>query len=183
MQPYYENWKTSKNAARKLKNRVLDPDGILTGNGFIQGVYEISYYNVNSGVEISAYIGQAGQNPEAPTYFASNVYERTIQHLKCWMGSDYYTYWLGLPDDDNSEWKIYIKLLKEEKDYIKRLELESEYIDEKHPLLQDTQGGKYGLYPSKGYKRNDLCIYPWKGQRRLAFLDRLAAIEKADLCC
>ena len=129
---------------------------------------------------MSSYIGQAGDDPTAPTYVASNVYRRLLQHLKRWMG-DYFTYWTGLEDDDNSEWKIRIKLLCEEKNHSRRLDLESTYIEKKKPLLQDTQDGKYKLYPTKyGYKRNDLCISPWDGQRKKAFEDRVAEIEKAS---
>lgn len=31
MQNYYENWKKTASAKRKLKNRILDPEGLLTG--------------------------------------------------------------------------------------------------------------------------------------------------------
>lgn len=94
------------------------------------------------------------------------------------MGS-YFTYWTGL-DDDDSDWKIKIQLLCEETNHSKRLELESKYIDEKHPLLQDTQGGKYKLYSTKhGYNRNDVCISPWEEQRKKAFDNRVAEIVKA----
>lgn len=180
MKNYYENWKKTATAKRKLKNRILDPEGLLSGNGYVEGVYEISYFNVKSKVEMSSYIGQAGDDPTAPTYVASNVYKRLLQHLKRWMG-DYFTYWTGLEDDDNSEWKIRIKLLCEEKNHSRRLDLESTYIEKKKPLLQDTQDGKYKLYPTKyGYKRNDLCISPWDGQRKKAFEDRVTEIEKAS---
>ena len=179
MKNYYENWKKTATAKRKLKNRILDPEGLLSGNGYVEGVYEISYFNVKSKVEMSSYIGQAGDDPTAPTYVASNVYKRLLQHLKRWMG-DYFTYWTGLEDDDNSEWKIRIKLLCEEKNHSRRLDLESTYIEKKKPLLQDTQDGKYKLYPTKyGYKRNDLCISPWDGQRKKGFEDRVAEIQKA----
>ena len=180
MQTYYENWKKTADAKRKLKNKILDPEGLLTGNGFIEGVYEFSYYNIKTELEITAYIGQAGDDPTAPDYVASDIYERILQHLKRWMGGDYFTYWTGLEDDDNSDWRIKINLLCEEKNHSRRLELESKYIEEKKPLLQDTQGGKYSLYPTKyAYKRNDLCISPWCDQRKKAFDDRVAEIEKA----
>ena len=180
MQQYYENWKETADAKRKIKSRILDPEGLLSGNGYVEGVYEISYFNEKRGIEISSYIGQAGDDPTAPDYVASDVYERLLQHLKRMMGGSYFTYWTGLEDDDNSEWKIIIKLLCEEKSQSKRLELESKYIEEKKPLLQDTKDGKYSLYPTKyGYKRNDLCISPWGEQRKKAFGDRLAEIEKA----
>lgn len=181
MQKYYEDWKKTNGAQKILRARVLDPEGILTGNGYVEGVYEFSYYNVKSGMELSSYIGQAGDNPTAPDYVASDVYERILQHLKRWMGGNYYTYWTGLEDDDNSDWKIKIKLLCEENNHSRRLKLESKYIKEKKPLLQDTQDGKYSLYPTRyGYERADLCIYPWEEQRKKAFEDRVAEIEKAS---
>lgn len=180
MQKYYEKWKKTAEAQRKLKNRVLDPEGLLTGNGYVEGVYQCSYYNIKNEIEIPAYIGQAGASPTAPDYVASDIYERILQHLKRWLGSSYYTYWTGL-EEDASDWKIKIHLLKEEKNYQKRLELESRFIAEKHPFLQDSRNGKYKLYPSKyGYRRNDLCISPWKNQRKKAFEDRVAEIEKAS---
>lgn len=43
MQTYYENWKKTKSAQTKLKKRVLDPEGILTGNGYVSGVYEFIF--------------------------------------------------------------------------------------------------------------------------------------------
>ena len=174
MQKYYEDWKRTADAKRKLENRVLDPEGILSGNGSIEGVYEISYVNVKTKAELVAYIGQAGDDPAAPDYVASDVHERILQHLKRWMCGEYFTYWTGLEDDDNSEWKIKITLVQAEHDHARRLELESAYIEEKKPLLQDTQGGKYSLYPSNGYTRNDICISPWRGQRKKAFDDRVA---------
>ena len=187
-QKYYEDWKKTVEARKKLANRVLDPDGLLTGNGYVSGVYEFIF--VKGSIEISAYIGQAGFDATAPTYIAKDVYERILQHLKRWMGGSYYTYWTGL--EDNDEWKIKIQLLCQESNHSKRLEKESEFISAKSPFLQDTQNGKYQLYFSKyGYCRNDLAIHPWArrdsegnvsnpvGQRRLAFLDKVAEARKA----
>lgn len=186
MQTYYENWKNTKIAQTKLKKRVLDPEGILTGNGYVSCVYEFIFVNKKLGIELSAYIGQAGNDVTTPSYVAKDVYERCLQHLKRWMGGQYYTYWCGLEDSDDSDWKIKLHLLAEEENHSKRLALEEKYIDEKKPFMQDAKDGKYDLYPTKyGYSRNDLCIHPWKrageneGQRRVAFLDKVEELKKA----
>lgn len=176
MQRYYENWKKTADAKMKLKSRIMDPEGILTGNGYIEGVYEFTYCNVKSKAEFSAYIGQAGCDPAAPDWFASNIYERVLQHLKRWLGGNYFTYWTGIAEDD-TDWKIKIKLLCEEKDHAARFLKESHYIEDHHPLLQDPQDGKYELYPSGYYNRNDLCIHPWHLQRRRAFLDKISRLR------
>ena len=178
MQMYYENWK--KSAASQLAQIVSDPEGLLTGNGFISGVYMLSFVNQTNGTVIPAYIGQAGVVPTAPSYVSQDCYERILQHLKRWLGNGYLTYWTGLNSTDN-DWKIKIQLLEEENSQAKRLELETSYINRYKPLLQDTAGGKFELYPTKyGYSRNDLCIHPWKGQRRAAFLDRVSLLQSEN---
>lgn len=169
---YYENWKKSARGQEQLKKWVYDPDGILTGNGYISGIYEISYYNVKTAEEISAYIGQAGYCDTAPRYVARDIYERVLQHLKRWLGG-YFSYWTGL-DPEETNWKIKIELLEEENIQSLRLKKETQYIEKKKPFMQDTAEGRFVKYPSKyGYKRNDLALHPWNNQRREAFLFRL----------
>lgn len=181
MHTYYENWINSLEVQERIKRIVLDPEKLLEGNGNVQGIYEISFVNNKLHVDISAYIGQAGHCPNAPSYVARDVRERLVQHLKRWLGGNYFTYWTGLEED--SDWKIQLHLLREENDYSKRLELESWYIDIRKPFHQDSLDGKFQLYPSKkGYSRNDLCIHPWTregetaGQRRIAFKHRLHSV-------
>lgn len=178
MQNYYETWKRSN--SNRIAGKVIDPEGLLTGNGYgLEGVYILEYFNVKNQIVIPAYIGQAGKVTNAPSYMATDLYERILQHLKRMLGNaKYYEYWTGLSDND-PDWKIRIRLLQSEPDHAKRLKLEEKYIDEEHPFLQDTAGGKFELYPTKyGYSRNDLAIYPWKNQRREAFLERVMSIEK-----
>lgn len=178
MQPYYENWK--KTAATQLKQIVSDPQGLLTGNGYVPGIYMFLFENQQKDMLIPAYIGQAGPVASAPAYVAQDCYERILQHLKHWLGNGYLTYWTGL-DPNDKDWKIRVEMLAEENSHAKRLELETKYIDQYKPLLQNTAGGKYELYPTKyGYSRNDLAIHPWKGQRRAAFLDRVAALQQKE---
>jgi hypothetical protein len=174
MQTYYENWKKTEDARKKLRARVLDPEGLLTGNGHVSGVYEFLFVNQRRDMEFSAYIGQAGNDVTAPAYVARDVYQRCLQHLKRWMGGSSFTYWCGLEDSDESDWKIKLHLLAEERNHGRRLALEEKMIADRKPFLQDSKGGKYALYPTKyGYSRNDLCLAPWGGQRRAAFLDRV----------
>ena len=185
MQDYYENWKKTTSARRMMSQWVLDPDGILTGNGYCEGIYEIRFVNPIKNISTSAYIGQAGNDQTAPSYVAKDIYERILQHLKRWMGGNYFEYWTGLSDKD-TDWKIELHMLAEEKNHSDRLKKESEFISQNKPFMQDTANGTFDLYPTKyGYKRNDLCIHPWtrdgesEGQRRLAFLHRIKNIEKS----
>lgn len=179
MQDYYENWKKTISARRSISRWVLDPEGLLTGNGYCEGVYEIRFVNKALNLSTSAYIGQAGNDPTSPTYVAKDIYERILQHLKRWLGGDYFSYWTGLDADEDTDWKIELRMLTEEKNHSMRLQKESEYITQKTPFLQDTANGQFSLYPTKyGYSRNDLCIHPWKGQRRLAFLKRVEDMQK-----
>ena len=178
MQNYYETWKRSN--SNRISGKVIDPEGLLTGNGYgLEGVYIFEYVNVKNQITIPAYIGQAGKVRNAPSYIATDLYERILQHLKRMLGnSKYFEYWTGLSDNDN-DWKIRVRLLQSEADHAKRLQLEEKFIDEKRPFLQDSKGGKFSLYPTKyGYARNDLAIHPWNNQRREAFLYRVGSIEK-----
>lgn len=180
-QKYYEAWKKSVAAKKAMKKWISDPEELLSSNNsHCEGIYELRYVNENMRLNFSAYIGQAGHDQTAPRYVAQDVYERLLQHLKRMLGGDYLTYWTGLSEKD-TDWKIELHLLEEESDHSLRLQKEEEYIRQRRPFLQDTANGKYELYPSKyGYKRNDLCIHPWKqqgeaeGQRRIAFLDRVS---------
>lgn len=186
MQTFYENWKKTNKATESLKRWVSDPEGLLTGNGHVEGVYEFQFVNEKENMVINAYIGQAGNDTTAADYVAKDCYERILQHLKRMLGNDYLTYWTGLDKNDN-DWKIRICLLCEEKNHAKRLQWETRYINEHKPFLQDSKDGKYDLYPTKyGYRRNDLCIHPWtrdgenEGQRRIAFLDKVEELKKAN---
>ncbi len=183
---FYNDWFKSDKAREAVSTWVRDPEGLLTGNGYCEGVYEIRFVNDDLHASTSAYIGQAGSVCGAPAYVAENVYMRLLQHMKRWFGNGYFTYWTGLSSDDKT-WHIELHLLSEEKSHSERLRKESEFIAEKHPFLQDTADGEFELYPTKyGYSRNDLCIYPWKrkgdteGQRRVAFLKRIKDILKNE---
>ena len=185
MQNFYEGWKKTASARKYFAEWISDPEGLLTGNGYCEGVYEIRFVNDSLALDFSGYIGQAGFKPTSPTYVAQDVYERILQHLKHWFGGGYLTYWTGLDPDEDKGWKIELHLLSEEKNHSDRLKKETELIALNRPFLQDTANGIFDLYPSKyGYKRNDLCIHPWtregetSGQRRLAFLHRVKEMQQ-----
>ena len=186
-QDFYENWKKSATGRKVLLTWVRDPEGLLTGNGHFEGVYEFRFVNDTLHLDLSAYIGQAGNDKTAPAYVAKDVYERVLQHLKRWLGGDYFSYWTGLDANEDADWKIEIHTLAEEQNHTERLKKETECITKNNPFLQDTANGLFGLYPTKyGYRRNDLCIHPWtregenEGQRRLAFLHRVKEMMKSE---
>ena len=186
-QKYYEDWKKSAIGRRALQTWVRDPEGLLTGNGYFEGVYEFRFVNDTLNMDFSALIGQAGNDPTAPTYVPKDVYERLLQHLKRWLGGNHFTYWTGLDADEDADWNIELRTLSEEKNHTERLNKETEFIKQHKPFLQDTANGAFELYPTKyAYRRNDLCIHPWakegeiEGQRRLAFLHRVKELQKSE---
>ena len=186
-QNFYEDWKKSATGRRALVTWVRDPEGLLTGNGHFEGVYELRFVNDTLNLDLSAYIGQAGNDQTAPAYVAKDVYERILQHLKRWLGGDYFAYWTGLDAKEDADWKIELRALAEETNHTERLKKETEFITKKNPFLQDTANGIFELYPTKyGHRRNDLCIHPWtregeiKGQRRLAVLHRVKEMQKSE---
>ena len=186
-QDFYENWKKSATGRKVLLTWVRDPEGLLTGNGHFEGVYEFRFVNDTLHLDLSAYIGQAGNDKTAPAYVAKDVYERVLHHLKRWLGGDYFSYWTGLDANEDADWKIEIHTLAEEQNHTERLKKETECITKNNPFLQDTANGLFELYPTKyGYRRNDLCIHPWtregenEGQRRLAFLHRVKEMMKSE---
>ena len=67
-QDFYENWKKSATGRKVLLTWVRDPEGLLTGNGHFEGVYEFRFVNDTLHLDLSAYIGQAGNDKTAPAY-------------------------------------------------------------------------------------------------------------------
>ena len=128
MQNFYESWKKTASARKYFAEWISDPEGLLTGNGYCEGVYEIRFVNDSLALDFSGYIGQAGFKPTSPTYVAQDVYERILQHLKHWFGGGYLTYWTGLDPDEDKGWKIELHLLSEEKNHSDRLKKETELI-------------------------------------------------------
>lgn len=187
MQTYYENFKRANK--QKFDSRVIDPKGLLSGNGHgMQGVYQLSFVNEELGLEIPAYIGQAGVVKNAPSHIASDIHERLLQILKKFLGN-YGTYWSGL--ENNDKFKIKVDVLRIETNHARRLKFEEALISRIKPFLQDSRNGQFDLYPTKtGYSRNDRCISPWTresetdGQRRVAFLARVdEELQKRKSSC
>lgn len=85
-QEYYEKWKRTAKARQMISEWISDPEGLLTGNGYCEGVYEFRFVNDAEKLSICAYIGQAGDDKTAPRYVAKDVYERILQHIKRWFG-------------------------------------------------------------------------------------------------
>ena len=83
------------------------------------------------------------------------------------------TWWTGLPDDWNFEFRI----LTEDDEKSERLKIKSRMIADLKPYLQETANGRFKRCLSSYYTRNDLCIYPWHGQRRDAFEYRLSLMS------
>ena len=46
-QDFYENWKKSATGRKVLLTWVRDPEGLLTGNGHFEGVYEFVRWRVH----------------------------------------------------------------------------------------------------------------------------------------
>ena len=72
---------------------------------------------------------------------SKDVYERILQHLKRWLGGDYFSYWTGLDAKEEADWKIELRALAEETNHTERLKKETEFITKNNPFLQDTANG------------------------------------------
>ncbi|MBP3505781.1 MAG: hypothetical protein J6K43_05190 [Lachnospiraceae bacterium] len=172
---YYYNWKKSDEGQRLLNKCVLDPEGLLDGNGKIQGVYIVYAVNESLKISIPLYCGESGFVAGVKPFIAQNIGDRLLQHIKAWIANGYEEYWTGLNQEDFANgWRYRLHVLQVEPDYAKRLALESKFIEELRPVLQDS-AGKYQKYHSS-YTRNDLCIAPFHMQRRTAFLERLNCV-------
>ena len=159
---------------------ILDPDGMLTSKGEIEGNYETRLVNKEIGFDESFYSGQIGEDPNAPAYYGKTINSRVMQHLKKWFGNGQEKYWLGVDPETEDQWKLEIRLLSVNSDREKRLKTEAEYIIKARPISQDTANGKFGLYPNTNYNRPDLCLYPWHSQREKALKYRIKALQKTS---
>ncbi len=89
-------------------------------------------------------------------------------NYEAWLANGYVEYWTGLaPEELNDDWKFEIELLKKE----------TKFVKERKPFLQMCDGRYRKYYSKSGYARNDLCIDPWRGQRRAAFVNRVESLE------
>ena len=171
MLAFYENWKNNE-GKEILSKWVLDPERLLySENGDVEGTYAIDVMECATEIVIKAYVGEIGHIQRAKKYVASTIKERLLQHLKSWLGNGYVEYWTGVSEEElnKGKYKFRLSLLQKECDVKKRKRLEEQYILKTHPYLQY---GPYRKYPSN-YDGLDLCIIPWRGTRRAAFLARV----------
>ena len=165
---YYQEWFESKDAQDRLEwfNRDESRE-ILDLKDKTAGVYEVLYKKKS--MEISAFIGAS-----------NDIKTAALACLKRLLGNPkYFSYWSGLHETLDEEWKIIINVLSYEQDPVSRERKKMEHILEKNPFLQD--GSKFEYYPMKNKNpRADTCIHPWKNQRREAFISRLAS-EKSRI--
>lgn len=174
---FYEDWKMNEGNERLCK-WVEDPTNLLSSErGHVQGVYAIDIVVSDTNDIIPFYVGEIGIVRNMKDNAAKNVQERILQHLKAWLGGDYVTYWTGIDvsDLESGKYKFRVTLLEKERSYARRKQLEEDYIIKRKPLLQYSP---YPKYPTKDYNRIDLCIYPWHGQRRKAFVDKVSELYK-----
>lgn len=155
---YYEAWYLKNR--RKLSRILEDPDGLVSSwRGHIEGIYliEVEYGGI---LTLAAYVGQAGRVQGQPSYYATNIHTRLLQHLKRFFGNDYASYFTGVQGLEDfgkySSWKIKVRLLQEEYNHARRLTLEDDYIKVLNPYLQNH---KYPYYKTTG-NVEDACILP-----------------------
>lgn len=167
---YVEEW-WNDNDNRKLVERcVEDPEKIFSSNnGHKKGAYLVSVKLVEEDKLIPMYAGEAGADDEHDR--SRSIADRLKEHIRIWLGGDFTEYWTGVKSSDleSGKMKFHLHIVGEAEKLGERKKLESRTILTEHPYLQY---GPYKKYPSK-YDGLDLCIIPWKGTRRKAFLDRL----------
>ncbi len=160
-----EDWyEDNKNLVKKY---TVDEEGILTtDNGKKKGVYLISVKLVDEDVLIPMYAGEAGADDK----HERSIADRLKEHLKNWLGGDT-EYWTGVKKTEleTEKMKFHLHIVGESKKLETRKKMEEYIILSEHPYLQY---GPYEKYRSK-YEGIDLCIIPWNGTRREAFLARL----------
>lgn len=164
---YVEDWWS--NNTELVQKCIDDPEKILTSDyGHKKGAYLASVKLKNENDEmvyIPMYAGEAGADDEHDRSIA----DRLKEHIRIWLGS-YTEYWTGIRKSDleSGEMKIHVQIVGEAKTLERRKELERETIVSACPYLQY---GPYKKYDSK-YDDLDLCIIPFNGTRRKAFIDR-----------
>lgn len=150
-----------------VKKCVDDPEKIFSSNnGNKKGAYLVSVKLVEEGKLIPMYAGEAGADDEHDRSIA----DRLKEHIRVWLG-DYTEYWTGVKRSEleSGRMKLNLHIVGEAEKLVDRKKMETSTVLRERPYLQY---GPYKKYPSK-YDGVDLCIIPWKGTRRKAFLDRL----------
>ena len=149
-----------------VKRYVIDEEGLLSKECRKKGTYLVSVKLIEENILIPMYAGEAG----ADKNHDRSIGDRLKEHLRIWFG-DYTEYWTGVSKAEliTGKVKFVIGSVGESDDLGIRKELESQTIMKEHPYLQY---GPYKKYDSD-YDEPDLCIIPFKGTRRKAFLSRL----------
>ena len=162
---YVEEW--YRNNKDLVEKYLDDPEMILSSeNGKKKGTYLVSAKLVEEDVLIPMYAGEAGADDEHDRSIA----DRLKEHIRIWLGN-YTEYWTGLKKEEleDNRIKLHLYIVGEAEALEKRKRMETYTIQTVKPYLQY---GPYMKYPSE-YKGLDLCIVPWKGTRRAAFLRKL----------
>lgn len=165
---YVEKWWNDN--LELVKKCVDDPEKIFSSNnGHKKGVYLVFVKLVEEDKLIPMYAGEAGADNEHDRSIA----DRLKEHIRIWLGN-YTEYWTGIKRSDleSGKMKFHVHIVGEADNLETRKKMETDTVLREHPYLQY---GPYKKYPSK-YDGPDLCIVPWKGTRRKAFLDRLEKV-------
>ncbi|MBP3241455.1 MAG: hypothetical protein J6M92_13085 [Oribacterium sp.] len=160
-----EKW-FDENKAMLMKIAVVDPEQILTSeNGHKKGAYLVSVKLKNR--LIPMYAGEAGADDEHDRCIA----DRLKEHLHRWFAGGYTEYWTGIKKSEliSGRIRFHLHIVGESDVLEERKKMETEAILTKKPYLQY---GPYKKYDSE-YDGIDLCIVPFNGTRRKAFLARL----------
>jgi hypothetical protein len=130
------------------------------------GVYGIFFIIGN--YRIAAYIGESAE-----------IGTRLKNHMKVWFGNGYSFYWNGWEESEFIKGNVVIdfEILAEENDILKRLEIEKQMICQYNPVLQDDVNGLFEKYYKGNDVREDICIIPFNGTRRLAWERRLQELK------
>lgn len=164
---YVEKWWSDNTDL--IEKCVDDPEKIFSSEyGHKKGAYLASVKLKNKNAEmvyIPMYAGEAGADDEHDRSIA----DRLKEHIRIWLGP-YTEYWTGIRKSDleSGEMKIHVQIVGEAETLEKRKELERKTIVSACPYLQY---GPYKKYDSK-YDDLDLCIIPFNGTRRKAFINR-----------
>ncbi|MBR3517091.1 MAG: hypothetical protein IKO10_12350 [Lachnospiraceae bacterium] len=162
---YVNEW--FKQNEELVNQTVTDKNHILTSKyGHKKGAYLVSVELTDKNILIPMYAGEAGADDDHDRSIA----DRLKEHLRHWLGT-YTTYYTGVRKKDllDGKMKFCLEIVGEAEKKEDRKQLETTTILTKKPYLQY---GPYKKYDSD-YDGIDLCIVPFKGTRRKAFLNAL----------
>ena len=161
---YVEKWYNDN--VENVRNNVIDEEGLLEAACRKKGPYLVLVKIMKDNVLIPMYAGEAGADAEHDR----SIGDRLKEHIRIWLG-DYTEYWTGVSKSElsNGKVKFVVRSMGESDDPEIRKVMEEQIILKERPYLQY---GPYKKYDSN-YDGLDLCIIPFRGTRRKAFLGRL----------